>query len=67
MAKADAAGFAGAPHYVFNDASSGRELGLFGREHLALIREKFAVEGLARSPTVRAEFSHAWHGAPAKS
>ena len=67
MAKADAAGFAGAPHYVFNDASSGRELGLFGREHLALIREKFGAEGLARAPTVRAEFSHAWHGAPVKS
>ena len=67
MAKAEAAGFAGVPHYVLDDASSGRELGLFGREHLALIREKFAAEGLARSAAVRPEFSHAWHGAPAKS
>ena len=66
MAKADAAGFAGVPHYVFNDAASGRELGLFGREHLALIREKFGSEGLARTPDVRPEFSHAWHGTSAK-
>jgi len=66
MAKAEAAGYVGVPHYVFNDAASGRELGLFGREHLALIREKFGAEGLARTPAVRPEFSHAWHGAPPK-
>ena len=66
MAKAEAAGFTGVPHYVFHDAPSGKEIGLFGREHLALIREKFGAEGLARSPAVRPEFSHAWHGAPAK-
>jgi 2-hydroxychromene-2-carboxylate isomerase len=66
MAKADAAGFTGVPHYVFNDAASGRELGLFGREHLALIREKFGAQGLARTPAVRPEFSHAWRGASAK-
>ncbi len=65
MAKAEATGFTGVPHYVFDDASSGRELGLFGREHLALIRERFDAEGLARTPAVRPEFSHAWHG-PAK-
>ena len=66
MAKADAAGFTGVPHYVFNDTTSGRELGLFGREHLALIREKLGAEGLARSPEVRPEFSHAWRGTLAK-
>lgn len=66
MAKAEAAGCAGVPHYVFHDTVSGGELGLFGREHLALIREKFAADGLARTPSVRPEFSHAWHGAPAK-
>jgi len=66
MAKAEAAAFTGVPHYVLNDASTGRELGLFGREHLALIREKFGAEGQARTPEVRLEFSHAWHGAPAK-
>ena len=65
MAKAEAAGFAGVPHYVFHDTVSGRELGLFGREHLALIREKFAMEALARTPLVRSEFLHAWHGTPA--
>jgi len=62
MAKAEATGITGVPHYVFNDAASGRELGLFGREHLALIREKFGAEGLARTTAVRPEFSHAWRG-----
>lgn len=57
-----ASGFAGAPHYVFHDPATGREVGLFGREHLALIRSKFAAQGLARSADVRAEFSHAWTG-----
>ena len=69
MAKAEAAGCAGVPHYVFNDASSGassgRELGLFGREHLALIRGKLGAEGLAWRPDVRPDFSHAWRGPPA--
>ncbi len=64
MAKAEAAGCTGVPHYVLDDASSGRELGLFGREHLALIREKFSAEGLARRPDVRPGFSHAWRGPP---
>jgi 2-hydroxychromene-2-carboxylate isomerase len=66
MTKAEASGFTGVPHYVFHDAPSGRELGLFGREHLALIRGKFADEGLARTPAVRPEFSHTWRG-PTKS
>ena len=61
-AKAEATGIAGVPHYVFHDDVLGRELGLFGREHLALIRSKFAAAGLARSPDVRPEFSHAWDG-----
>ena len=65
-AKAEAAGVVGVPHYVFDDTVSGREFGLFGREHLALIREKFTVDGLARTPSVRPEFSHAWHGPQAK-
>ena len=66
MAKAESAGFTGVPHYVFYDTALGQELGLFGREHLALIREKFSADGLARTPSVRPEFSHAWHGAPEK-
>ncbi len=66
MAKADTAGFTGVPHYVFDDTASGRELGLFGREHLALIREKLGAEGLARSLEVRPEVSHAWRGTLAK-
>ncbi|MDP6832072.1 MAG: DsbA family protein [Alphaproteobacteria bacterium] len=66
MARAESTGFTGVPHYVFDDDASGRRLGLFGREHLALIREKFHAEGLARTPEVRPDFSHAWHGAPAQ-
>ena len=62
IAEAEATGFVGVPHYVFDDATSGRRLGLFGREHLALIREKFQAQGLARTPDVRPDFSHAWRG-----
>ena len=64
IAGAEATGFVGVPHYVFDDAGSGRRLGLFGREHLALIREKFQAQGLARTPDVRPDFSHAWRGPP---
>ena len=66
MLKAENSGCTGVPHYVFHDTVLGRELGLFGREHLALIRSKFTADGLARTPSVRSEFSHAWHGIHAK-
>jgi len=60
--EADSTGFAGTPHYVFHDPTKGREVGLFGREHLTLIRSKLSEEGLARRPDVDPEFSHAWRG-----
>ena len=60
--EAHAAGFVGTPHYVFYDHQRDRTLGLFGREHLALIRSKLSEQGLARSEDVTAEFSHAWQG-----
>ncbi len=59
---AHASGFVGVPHYVFLDDTTGRQVGLFGREHLALIRSKLAVQGLARDDSVQAEFTHAWRG-----
>ena len=59
---AEAAGLVGTPHFVFDDPAKGRRLGLFGREHLALIRGKFIAAGLARSADVTANFSHAWTG-----
>jgi len=62
IANADAAGCVGVPHYVFSDVATDRQLGLFGREHLALIREKLSAEGLARTTEVRPAFSHAWRG-----
>ena len=62
MEDAHASGFVGVPHYVIDDVASGRQVGLFGREHLALIRSKLEAQGLARSTSVQAEFSHAWRG-----
>jgi 2-hydroxychromene-2-carboxylate isomerase len=62
MDDAHASGFVGAPHYVFEDQATGRQVGLFGREHLALIRSKLSAEGLARNDYVQPECSHAWRG-----
>ncbi len=62
MESAAASGFVGVPHYAFHDHVTDRPVGLFGREHLALIRSKLAAQGLARDSGVRAEFSHAWCG-----
>lgn len=63
-AAAEDSGFVGVPHYAFTDPESGRPCGLFGREHLALIRSKFMHAGLARHANVRPEFSHAWEPKP---
>ena len=62
MEDAHASGFVGAPHYVFQDHDTGRQVGLFGREHLALIRSKLSAQGLARHKNVQPDFSHAWRG-----
>ena len=59
---AHASGFVGTPHYVFHDDASDRQIGLFGREHLTLIRSKLSEQGLARGDEVQPEFSHAWGG-----
>jgi len=64
MTAADESGFVGVPHYVFTEPTTGRTSGLFGREHLTLIRSKFMQQGLARHSAVRAEFSHAWQPKP---
>ena len=60
MQDAEAHGITGVPHYVFNDSQAMRRTGLFGREHLALIRLKYLQAGLARHPDVQAEFPHIW-------
>ncbi len=62
QAEADSTGLVGVPHYVFRDAAKDRQVGLFGREHLALIRSKFSAEGLARRENADPAFSHAWLG-----
>lgn len=62
LVAAEASGIAGAPHYVYNDQVKERQIGLFGREHLALIRSKYLAAGLARRNDVVADFSHAWPG-----
>ena len=61
-AAAEATGVTGVPQYVFDDPTTGGRVGLFGREHLALSREKFHAAGLARRPDVEPAFSHAWRG-----
>lgn len=48
MGAAEESGFVGVPHYVFTDPVSERTTGLYGREHLALIRSKLMNAGLAR-------------------
>lgn len=58
--RAESEGITGVPHYVFNDRDKERRIGLFGREHLALIRGKYLAWGLARSSDVTAHFSHTW-------
>lgn len=60
MHTAEANGLVGTPHYVYTDHEKARRIGLFGREHLALIRGKFITAGLARQADVVAEFSHTW-------
>lgn len=62
QAQAEASGLAGVPHFVFHDDALDRDVGLFGREHLALIRGKFHAAGLVRRPDVTPDFSHAWSG-----
>lgn len=62
MQDALASGYSGVPHFVLFDTAAQRQLGLFGREHLALLRGKCHQEGLARNENVRPEFSHAWSG-----
>ena len=62
MADAEHSGCAGAPHFVFSSFANRQRVGLFGREHLSLIRGKYAAAGLARDNQVTAEFSHAWRG-----
>ena len=52
----------GAPHCVFYDVMSDRQLGLFSRDHLALIRSNLSEKSLFRNDSVWAEFSHAWSG-----
>ena len=52
----------GAPHCIFYDVMSDRQLGLFSRDHLALIRSKLSEKSLVRNDSVWSEFSHAWSG-----
>ena len=52
----------GAPHCIFYDVMSDRQLALFSRDHLALIRSKLSEKSLVRNDSVWAEFSHAWSG-----
>ena len=57
---AEGEGIVGVPHYTFDDANTGKMVGVFGREHLALIRSKLHAEGLAKHSGVSPECSHAF-------
>jgi hypothetical protein len=57
---AEEEGIVGVPHYTFDDPATGKSLGMFGREHLALIRGKLHAEGLAKHEGVSSECSHAF-------
>jgi 2-hydroxychromene-2-carboxylate isomerase len=63
---AEKTGIAGVPHYVLADQSDHKGLSLFGREHLALIRTRLSERNLARSASVKPEFSHTWSGSDKK-
>ena len=57
---AEGTGAVGVPHYVWWGGGGCRPLGLFGREHLALLRGKMHAAGLARRPSVSPGISHAY-------
>ena len=49
----------GVPHLEWT-SPEGRALGLFGREHLCLVKHHLHCMGLARNSDVPSEMSHAW-------
>lgn len=65
MREAEEANGCGVPYFVYEDSTTGKRLGLFGREHLALIRLKMHTEGLQRRDDVMPppEFSFAYRPA----
>ena len=56
---ADASGCVGVPHLAWV-GDDGKKRGLFGREHLSLVRRKLHEKGLARREAVEPDISHAW-------
>lgn len=65
MEDAEATGCVGVPHLAWVDASDpSKAFGMFGREHLSLLRRKLHEKGLARREGVAADISHAWEPAP---
>ena len=63
-AAAEASGAVGVPHleWQVEDKSAGgyKTKGMFGREHLSLLRLQLHEQGLARRPGVEPHISHAW-------
>ena len=58
MKEADEIGHVGCPHVSF--PLNGKRIGMFGREHLSLIRHTMHQLGLARHEDVNWEMSHYW-------
>ena len=59
MKIADNTGFVGVPHIVFD--LNNKSTGMFGREHLSLVRHTMHERGLARSNEVSWQISHYWN------
>jgi len=56
--EANESGHVGCPHLVFD--YNGKKIGLFGREHISLIRHTMSELGLERSHEVKWEVPHFW-------
>jgi len=59
MTEADESGHVGCPHFVFWEPD-GKRIGIFGREHIGLIRHKMHAQGLAKNEHVNPDICHYW-------
>ena len=65
MKEAEETGHVGCPHIVF--PLDGKRVGMFGREHLSLVRHTMHQQGLAKRPDVNWQISHYWFASSSQS
>ena len=58
MKEAEETGHVGCPHIIF--PFDGKRVGMFGREHLSLVRHTMHQQGLEKHPGVNWQISHYW-------